>query len=190
VALTMNVREHDLAQPAAADVPAITGPATPPRRDFVEDADSSFTRKRPRLDTGSNSMRAHSSDPPPSAKAPPSPREQRVEMTIRSHPPSSPVTAAHEQGHTANDFSADLDMQNLSPILIATTEDESGSPPVMLIDEDGDAPASFPVQTDAEAYFQAFPYGHLGNYLQVTRDLPQYIHGSTLCALLLFTSLS
>jgi ubiquitin carboxyl-terminal hydrolase 34 len=182
----MNAREHDLAQPAAADVPSITGPVTPPRRDPVEDADPSFTRKRPRLDTGSNSMRAHSSDPDSSARTPPSPREQQVEMTIRSHPPSSPVTAAHEQGHTANGFSEDQDLQDLSPILIATTEDEPNSPPVMLIDEDDDAPSGFSV--DAEDYFGAFPYGHLGSYLQVTRDLPQYLHGSMLRALRLSAS--
>jgi ubiquitin carboxyl-terminal hydrolase 34 len=160
-------------------VPAVTGPTSPPRRDPVEDADPSLTRKRPRLDSGSNSVRALSTDPDYSARTPPSPREQQVEMTIRPHPPSSPVTAAHE-GHTADGFSEDL--QNLSPILIASTEDEPDSPPVMLIEEDDNAPIGFSVQTDAEDYFRAFPYANLGNYMQVTRDLPQYIQGSKPCA--------
>jgi ubiquitin carboxyl-terminal hydrolase 34 len=178
----MNAREHDLAQPAAADVPAITAPATPPRRDLVEDADPSFTRKRPRLDSGSNSIRALSADPEFSARTAFSPREQQVEMTIRSHPPSSPVPAADEQGHNANGLPEDI--QNLSPLLIASTEDDSDSPPVMVIEEDDGAALGFSVQIDAEDYFRQFPYAHLGNYVQVTHDLPQYIQGSMLRTLL------
>ena len=48
-----------------ADAPdtAIASLSPPaPARDPVEDADASFTRKRPRLDSGSNSLRALSHD--------------------------------------------------------------------------------------------------------------------------------
>jgi ubiquitin carboxyl-terminal hydrolase 34 len=178
--MMVNARDHNLAQPATADETAITSPASPPRRDPVEDADPSFTRKRPRLDSGSNSIRALSTDTESSARTASSPREQQVEMTIRSHPPSSPVPAAAEQGHNANGLPADL--QNISPILMASTEDDSGSPPIMVIEEDDEPAMAFSIPIDAEDHFRQFPYAHLGNYVQVTRDLPQYIQGSVLHA--------
>jgi ubiquitin carboxyl-terminal hydrolase 34 len=185
----MNARDDNLAHPAAADETAIASPASPPRRDPVEDADPSFTRKRPRLDSGSNSMRALSADSEPPARSTPSPREQQVEMTIRPHPPSSPVPAAAGQGHSANDMSGDA--QNISPILIASTEDESGSPPVMLIsDDDDDTALGHPVQLDSDDHFEHFIWPALGNYTKVVRELPKYIQGCMLRALLLPVALS
>jgi ubiquitin carboxyl-terminal hydrolase 34 len=181
VTAIMNAREDNVAQSAAADATAIT--ASPPRRDPVEDADPSFTRKRPRLDCGSNSVRALSTDTESSARTAGSPREQQVEMTIRSHPPSSPVSAPIDPGHIANAMSKHP--QNISPILIVSTDDESGSPPVMLIEEDEESAVGFTVQIDAGDHFQHFPWSTAGNYAQVVHDLPQYIQGCTLSAMFL-----
>ncbi|KAF1917381.1 hypothetical protein BDU57DRAFT_537068 [Ampelomyces quisqualis] len=179
----MNARDDDyLAHPVAADDTAITatGPTSPPRRDPVEDADPSFTRKRPRLGSGSNSIRALSADTESSATPAASPREPQVEMTIRAHPPSSPVPvpvpAAAARRHDANGLSADP--QTISPILIATAEDESGSPPVMLIEED-DAPGlDDSVQIDADDHFQQFPWVLRGDYMSTVRELPKFIQSS------------
>jgi ubiquitin carboxyl-terminal hydrolase 34 len=170
----MNARDDNLAHPAAADETAIASPASPPRRDPVEDADPSFTRKRPRLDSGSTNMRALSAD----TASPP--REQQVEMTIRPHPPSSPMPAAAGQGHAANDLPADP--QTISPILIASIEDGAGSPPVMLIEEDDDAGLGYPL--DPDDHFERFIWPALGDYSKVVRELPKYIQGCMLRALL------
>lgn len=190
----MSARDHDLAQSVAADErapaasPALIVPASPPPRNPVEDADASFTRKRPRLDSGSNSIRAMSADTTsPARDAAISPTEQQVEMTIRAHPSSSPATAQIEPGHDANDFLEDPQLaQDMSSILVASTEDDRGSPPVMLIDED-DEEAAFSVQMDVEDYFHRFPYPSLGIYSQAVREIPQYIQGCMLlCIPILF----
>ncbi|KAF2025393.1 hypothetical protein EK21DRAFT_116870 [Setomelanomma holmii] len=173
----MNARDHDLAHFVAADEPAITVSASPPRRDPVEDADPSFTRKRPRLDSGSNSTRALSTDTESPSHTAPSSREQQVEMTIRSLPPSSPVHADSEDGHDANDALGEP--QDMSPVLLASTEDDLPSPPVIAIDDDDDeAEAGFSVQPDAEDHFQRFPFERLGNYSHIVREIPQYLSGS------------
>jgi ubiquitin carboxyl-terminal hydrolase 34 len=194
----MSARDYDLAQPVAADEqapaparaasPALIVPASPPPRNPVEDADASFTRKRPRLDSGSNSIRAMSADTTSSARdAAASPTEQQVEMTIRVHPSSSPATAQVESGHDANDFLEDPQLaQHRSPILIASTEDDRDSPPVMLIDDD-DEEVAFSVHLDAEDYFHRFPYPTLGNYSHAVREIPQYIQGCMSCSLLPLT---
>ncbi|KAF1941907.1 hypothetical protein EJ02DRAFT_454745 [Clathrospora elynae] len=163
----MSARDHDLLQPVAGDQPATSVPASPPRRDSIEDADASFTRKRPRLHSGSNSLRAMSTDPEPP-----------VEMTIRPHPPSSPVPAGDEDHGNADTFLEDaLPAPAMSPIVIPSSDDEAGSPPVMIIDDDDDAPVGFAVQLDAEDHFHRFPYAHIGNYSTVIRELTHHIQG-------------
>lgn len=172
----MTAQDHDLAHPAAVDETAITvtGPATPPRRDPVEDANPSFTRKRPRLDSGSNSIRALSAEPDSSAGTIISPRESQVEMTIRSHPPSSPVPAAVGQGQHAN--RTPETSQTISPIIMASTEDDSGSPPVMLVEsDDDDSVVGHTIEMDAEDYFHRFPWASSQQpYIFVVRDLAKY----------------
>ncbi|KAH8724367.1 hypothetical protein GQ44DRAFT_773290 [Phaeosphaeriaceae sp. PMI808] len=182
----MNARGHDLAQSAAAhNDTAITVavPASPPRRDPVEDVDHNFTRKRPRLDSGSISIRALSTDPEPATNLTAEPRELPVAMTIRPHPPSSPVLAAAENDCNAGNGISALphvphEPHDHSPILVPSTVDETGSPPVMLIDDDEPAVA-FTVHMDAEDHFRRFPFTRLGSYANVVREIPQYIQGST-----------
>ncbi|KAF1847395.1 uncharacterized protein K460DRAFT_57668 [Cucurbitaria berberidis CBS 394.84] len=175
----MSSRDHDLVQSVAADEPAIILPASPPRRDPVEDADASFTRKRPRLDSGSNSLRAMSTDPQTPDNAAALPHEKQVEMTIRSHPPSSPVHAGDEDDSNTNGFLEDtLPAQDDLPIVIASPEQESGSPPIMLIDDDDDSPA-FTVQLDAEDHFRQFPFARSGNYSQMVRELTHHVNTAT-----------
>jgi ubiquitin carboxyl-terminal hydrolase 34 len=77
------------------------------------------------------------------------------------------------------------DPQDISPIVIPSTEDEPGSPPVMLIEEDGDAAYGFPVQSDPDDHFDRFVFPALGDYSNVVRELPKYIQGCMLRALLL-----
>jgi ubiquitin carboxyl-terminal hydrolase 34 len=153
----------DSAEPAIASPPA-------PARDPVEDADASFTRKRPRLDSGSNSLRALSHDtaedlplPFPEDTTAASPRDrdrdQQVEMTIRPHPSSSPVLAATPDGPNANGFVKDLQ------VMIIEDDDDEASPP------------GYVVQIDAEDYFRRFPFSRMGPYPQAILDLPQYVSG-------------
>ncbi|KAJ4363592.1 hypothetical protein N0V83_009888 [Neocucurbitaria cava] len=172
----MSSRDHDLAQPLAADEPAITVPASPPRRDPVEDADASFTRKRPRLDSGSNSLRAMSAEPhTPENDAPASQHEKLVEMTIRSHPPSSPMRAEEGEDATAEGLPEDsLATPNQSPIVIPSSEEDAGSPPVMVIDDD-EEPVGFTVQLDAEDHFSQFPFTRLGNYNHMVQELTKHV---------------
>lgn len=59
-----------------------------------------------------------------------------------------------------------------SPIVIS--EDERGSPPVMLVDVDDD-PEDFAVIPDADDYFLTFPYARSGHYSSMVRDLTQHI---------------
>ncbi|KAF2819471.1 hypothetical protein CC86DRAFT_335799 [Ophiobolus disseminans] len=172
----MDARDQAIAQAAAAD-DSDTAAIAIPVRDPVEDADASFTRKRPRLDSGNDSVRALSQDTDASDTTAASPRDQHeVEMTIRPHPPSSPVPAAPPDGHHANGFSEDP--QEISPILIATTEDDLGSPPVVIIDNDDEPAAAYPIQMSADGHFRQFPCLTVGNYAQAVREIAQYIHGS------------
>lgn len=177
----------DLAHAAGADNAdaAIASPPAP-ARDPVEDADASFTRKRPRLDSGSNSLRALSHDTAEQDAASdttavsPRDQDQQVEMTIRPHPSSSPVPAASPDGPCAN--GSVKDTQDISPILIAATEEDLGSPPVMIIeDDDGPSPGGYLVQIDAEDYFQRFPFARNGEYPQAILDVQQYVSGCTSC---------
>ncbi|CAO2651506.1 Nn.00g040760.m01.CDS01 [Neocucurbitaria sp. VM-36] len=174
----MSSRDHDLVQSVAADEPAITVPASPPRRDPVEDADASFTRKRPRLDSGSNSLRAMSAEPHTPEKTATSSHEKLVEMTIRSHPPSSPVHAEGEDSNTNGLPEDTLPSQPESPIVIASSEEDAGSPPVMVIDDD-DEPVGFTVQVDADDHFCQFPFTRLGNYNNMARELTQHVNTAT-----------
>jgi ubiquitin carboxyl-terminal hydrolase 34 len=160
-----------------ADEPAISAPASPPRRDPIEDADASFTRKRPRLHSGSNSLRAMSTGPKTPENTAASLAEKQLEMTIRSHPPSSPVHAEDADLSDANDSldgaAPDADEE---PIVIGSSDDEHGSPPIMIIDDDDEA-VGFSVQLDAADHFRRFPYAHSGNYSQMVGDLGLHIGG-------------
>lgn len=173
----MTAQDDSLAHPAAADdhtAITVTGPASPPRRDEIEDANPSFTRKRPRLDSGSNSVRALSAEPDSSAGTAISPREAPKEMTIRSHPPSSPVPAATEPGQRVD--STPETPQNISPVIMASTEDDAGSPPVVLVEsDDDDNVVDHDIQMDAEDYFHRFPWAIQQHYSYVVHDLPKYI---------------
>jgi ubiquitin carboxyl-terminal hydrolase 34 len=173
----MTAPDKDTVQPVAADEPAITASASPPRRDSIEDADASFTRKRPRLHSGSNSLCAMPADPHTPADTAVSPSEKQLEMTIRSHPPSSPLHGGDEDHDDPDDFFEDPSpAPRQSPILITSSEDERGSPPIMII-EDNDEVGSFAVQVDAEDHFRRFPYAHNGSYSTVVRDLASHVQG-------------
>ncbi|RYO56763.1 hypothetical protein AA0113_g8466 [Alternaria arborescens] len=172
----MTAPDIDIVQSVAADEPAITASASPPRRDPIEDADASYTRKRPRLHSGSNSLCAMPSEPQTPANTAASPSEKQVEMTIRSHPPLSPKRGGDEDHGNANDFLEDPSpTPGQSPILITSSEDERGSPPIMIIDDDDDEAVGFSVQVDAEDYFRQFPYSQHGSYSTVVRDLTQHM---------------
>ncbi|KAL1796630.1 hypothetical protein ACET3X_005170 [Alternaria dauci] len=177
----MPAPDIDIVQSVAADEPATTASASPPppRRDPVEDADASYTRKRPRLHRGSNSLCAMPSEPQTPANTAPDSSETQVEMTIRSHPPLSPVRGGDEHHGNANDFLEDASPTPAqSPILITSSEDERPSPPIMIIDDNDDVEAvAFPVEVDAEDYFRRFPYSQHGGYSTVVRDLAQHIQG-------------
>ncbi|KAI4670163.1 uncharacterized protein J4E79_000444 [Alternaria viburni] len=173
----MTAPDNDTVQPVAADEPPTTASASPPRRDSIEDADASFTRKRPRLHSGSNSLCAMPTDPQTPVNTAMSPSEKQVEMTIRSHPPSSPVHGGDEDYTNPDNFlEAASPTPGQSPILITSSEDERGSPPIMIIDDDDEADA-FSVQVDAEDYFRRFPYAHHGSYSTVVRDLANHVQG-------------
>ena len=179
----MTAQDNHLVQSLAADEPANTVPASPPRRDPIEDADASFTRKRPRLHSGSNSLPAMDTvkDPQTPANTATLPAEKQVEMTIRSHPPSSPVTAGDEAAHGGVDCVPEeaLPADEQSPILIASSEGEPGSPPIMIIDDDDDDEAvCYAVQVDPVDHFREFPYSHVSSYTTVVRELAHHVYTS------------
>lgn len=192
----MTAQDNDLVQSVAvavavaADEPATIAPAS--RRDPIEDADASFTRKRPRLH-GSNTLCAMSTE----AHTP----DNHVEMTIRSHPPSSPVRPGDDYHcHTGDVAASPSPAPVHSPILIPSSDDEATNPPVMVVndedEDDKDEPASPPVMVvdedededdeavglavhiDPEDHFRRFPYSHVGSYTSVVRDLAQHVQDS------------
>jgi ubiquitin carboxyl-terminal hydrolase 34 len=63
-----------------------------------------------------------------------------------------------------------------SPVIMLSAEDDIGSPPVVLIDDDEPTEDE---RLDAEKYFRRFPYTENGDYHTAVRDLAQYIQGST-----------
>jgi ubiquitin carboxyl-terminal hydrolase 34 len=174
-----------------AITPAV--PASPPRRDSMEDADPSLTRKRPRLDSGSNDNCAMSTDPVPGAAdttiAPSA--EQAVEMTIRSQPPSSsqPTDGADDIDIvSAHAMSA----QETSAPIVDNTEDDLtldldkdttvGSPPVLAVDEEEEDAMGDYIQVDLnpEDYYRQFPYASSGDYMGAVRSIINHFHGCKL----------
>lgn len=184
-----------------ADDQAITVPASPPRRDSIEDADSSLTRKRPRLDNGTTDNRAMSTDPTPATQSTASPRpaDQLVEMTIRSQPPSSsqpsagpaepnepvaPMAATEEEGVPAVETAEDQ-------LLGDDNDVPEDSPPVIAVDSDDDtedalgdyADDYIHIQHGAEEYFRRFPFAtpaYHGNYSAALRQMIQHFQGGML----------
>ncbi|KAH9867833.1 hypothetical protein IAQ61_007137 [Plenodomus lingam] len=192
---------HDVRLPAAADASssAIHLPASPPRRDPVEDADASFTRKRPRLDCGNTALWPKSSSSPasPATSTIAAPHEQLVEMTLRPHPPSSSpspspspsppspvITTADERQsdpEPAEDSPAPL--QQHSAIAMPGADAASVSPPVDIIvddeDEDEDDNMAFAVHIDAEDHFRQFPFNTRGNGWLMVRELIAHFEKAT-----------
>ncbi|KAF2497433.1 hypothetical protein BU16DRAFT_537090 [Lophium mytilinum] len=132
--------EHDLME--AGDSTQTSGLSSPPRRDSMEDADSTgvLTRKRPRLDSGSKATRRMSEDVSTSdAQSPGDRTPEPVEVTInvRSHPPSS-------QPDSSVDLPTDT-ADSDSPSVVVDPANAIGdhnmapdSPPVVDINLDGD----------------------------------------------------
>ncbi|KAF2200893.1 hypothetical protein GQ43DRAFT_481180 [Delitschia confertaspora ATCC 74209] len=82
--------DNDLMESVLADNydHAIAAPASTPRRDSMEDADSSLTRKRPRLDIGPQSDRSNmSAEPNSGGNSPTQPTAELVAMTLNLRPP-------------------------------------------------------------------------------------------------------
>lgn len=124
--------------------------------------------------------------------------DNHVEMTIRSHPPSSPVRPGDDYHcHTGDVAASPSPAPVHSPILIPSSDDEATNPPVMVVndedEDDKDEPASPPVMVvdedededdeavglavhiDPEDHFRRFPYSHVGSYTSVVRDLAQHV---------------
>jgi ubiquitin carboxyl-terminal hydrolase 34 len=176
---------------ATADA-APSVPASPPPRDSMEDADPSLTRKRPRLDSGGV-------DPPamhPDTDAEPTtaPAEQRVEMTIRSQPPSlshaRDAVGSTGDAHTAATPDEALHVPAAMDGASNGGSDADGaddSPPVIAIDDDEDdadpmtgyaTAASFHVEFDADAHLAMFPFAHNGDYIYAAQEIARYFHTS------------
>lgn len=190
----MSQQDHDLKGSVVSsdDLSAITIPASPPRRLSMEDADSSLTRKRPRLDNGSADNRPMPADSPPDVD-PYSTHlaEQPREMTIRSQLPSSSQT---------QDTAADIDPQKDTSFMdVVQSEPITGldepieaqfdggddvgvsSPPVLAIDDD-DEYASIRIEYDEEDYFRKFPFASSGftgpPYMGALRQMITHFHGA------------
>ncbi|KAL5114898.1 hypothetical protein ACEQ8H_007216 [Pleosporales sp. CAS-2024a] len=186
----MDARDEAVAHLTAADDTTIA--ASPPRRDPAEDADPSFTRKRPRLDSGSNSNSALSADIDAPPRTATSPREQQVDLTIRSqHPPPSPSSPSSPSSppspmslaatHAPRAEALPDHLGNIAPIRIPSTESEPESPPVMLVHDDPASALGFAVQLDAADYFDRFPCAQAGNYSKAVRDLSHYVQTCKNC---------
>jgi ubiquitin carboxyl-terminal hydrolase 34 len=179
----MSAQDHVLKQLPAADEQASTSPPpspslspSPPRRDPVQDADPSFARKRPRLDSDSNSLHTMSASSVSPAGATTSPPPELVEMTIHSHPPSSPaLTAGGDVSSVDGTRDDPMPDSDDSPIIMFSTETEPATPPVIIIDDDDDDadPA------EAERYFHHFPAAQDGDYFYAIRRLTDHVQGGT-----------
>ena len=187
----MSQQDHDLMESVSADnqATAVTSPTSPPRRDSMEDADSSLTRKRPRLDNGPLDNRAMSADPAP-APAENTTTSHPQEMTIRSQPPSSsqPTDEASEPNGAASIMPA-AEEESTPPVESVEELDvdvAADSPPVIAIDDD-DAEAIddidldyIHIEQDEEYHFRRFPFTvqlYQGNYAQAARQIAQHVSG-------------
>jgi ubiquitin carboxyl-terminal hydrolase 34 len=178
----MSAQDHVLKQLPAADEQASTSPPpspslspSPPRRDPVQDADPSFARKRPRLDSDSNSLHTMSASSVSPAGATTSPPPELVEMTIHSHPPSSPaLTAGGDVSSVDGTHDDPMPDSDDSPIIMFSTETEPATPPVIIIDDGDDADPA-----EAERYFHHFPAAQDGDYLDAIRRLTDHVQEGT-----------
>jgi ubiquitin carboxyl-terminal hydrolase 34 len=189
----MSQRDHGLMEPVTA-AEAFSVPVSPPPRDSMEDADPSLTRKRPRLDSGSKDTLAMPTDSAPLNTTAAPPREQQVEMTIRSQPPTSSqaLDGVDDTEHVpvaAAPADEDIDLEaaafstDIAPAL--GDDDPADSPPVIAIDDDDSdnmigfaVPSAAQLDYDAEVYFQRFPFTQHGNYLQAVHSIAQHFQGS------------
>jgi len=148
--------EHDLMESVPPDhhaIPVI--PASPPRRDSREDADSSLTRKRPRLDSGSGDNHTMPAvEPDANATSPSNPKvaaSEPVEVTInvRSQPHSAAIaasepnmakdsTASPAEDDSAVRGSASQIISNQETDIVDVEDSSSNSPTVLAIDDDDD----------------------------------------------------
>lgn len=182
----------------SVDLTQTSGTSSPPRRDSMEDADSTLTRKRPRLDSGSRATRSMSADVISNGPQPGNTTAEPVEVTInvRSQPPSSeagssgdPPNAAPEPAPNSNDTP--------SPPLIVNQGDPAGvenvsaeSPPVVEIELDDDTEEGMDdymgqhvIQIDGEDespadYFNQFPYVARYTILNAMRAITEHIQGA------------
>ncbi|KAF2729962.1 ubiquitin C-terminal hydrolase-like protein [Polyplosphaeria fusca] len=196
----MSPVDHDqLMESASADPGAFTAAAaaavtaSPPRRDSMEDADDSLTRKRPRLDDGSAGN--HGMDP--HTNTAPGQAPEQVQMTIRSqHPPfsQSPAVADHEAMAAGADpqpgSGPDMPQQEPDSILLPSSsaiDPAADSPPVIAIDDDDDDDdEDDPADTmedfllsNADNFYAQFPFthGHNGSYIGALRAITGHVQG-------------
>jgi ubiquitin carboxyl-terminal hydrolase 34 len=172
-------------------------PVSPPARDSMEDADPSLTRKRPRLDSGSKETLAMPAEQTTAPNTAATLREQQVEMTIRSQPPSSSqaMDGANDPESLPDTTTATIALgeDTDSEAAVASTENgltdvdegSADSPPVIAIDDDdndtmvgGTVPSAVQIEYDAELYFQRFPFAQHGNYLQAVHNIAQHFRDS------------
>ena len=170
----------------------------------MEDADSSLTRKRPRLDNTSADNRAMATDAPSPDHnheherdhgQDPHPAEQQVEMTIRSQPSSSsqPADGAADRSEAAPTGSAAGDaavplMEDPEEPLIVEDDAPADSPPVIAIDDDdedaeeamGDYAAEYVhIDHDEARYFAKFPFAqqYQESYMGALRQIIVHFSG-------------
>ncbi|KAF2015202.1 hypothetical protein BU24DRAFT_479980 [Aaosphaeria arxii CBS 175.79] len=182
-------QDHDLMDSVSAgDAHTISPtPASPPRRDPMEDADSSLTRKRPRLDTGSPDNRTMASDSTStSSRSVAHPTEQPLEMTIRSQPPSASIHSdgAFEQVDATESMGSmepAADAPGGTPVenqLDGGNDTVEGSPPVVVVpDDDEQLYGSILLDQDEEEYFSRFPFashGFQGGHMGALRQMGQH----------------
>ncbi|KAF2191532.1 hypothetical protein K469DRAFT_656523 [Zopfia rhizophila CBS 207.26] len=191
----MSQQDHDLMESVSADDQAISVPASPLRRDSMEDADSSLTRKRPRLDSGSRDTRSMSTDPAPPADNPTLPSVEPV-MTINTRPQLVSLQPADSTENPNAASAAAVSTQEQAPTVVDTTQDQlddvddTDSPPVIAVEDDDTEPTMddytgsgsgyVQVDHDEEDYFLRFPFTHAqgGNYVNALRAVTNHFQGA------------
>jgi len=184
----------------SVDLTQTSGTSSPPRRDSMEDADSTLTRKRPRLDSGSRATRSMSADVIANGPQPGNTTAEPVEVTInvRSQPPSSEAGSSGDPPNAAPEF-APSSNDTPSPPLIVNQGDPAGvenvsaeSPPVVEIELDDDTEEGMDdymgqhvIQIDGEDespadYFNQFPYVARYTILNAMRAITEHIQGGTI----------
>lgn len=184
----------------SVDLVQTSGTSSPPRRDSMEDADSTLTRKRPRLDSGSRATRSMSADVMANGDQAENATVEPVEVTInvRSQPASSeadnskkPPTGPPEpvlNNHVIPEQAGIVDQAQLAGMEAGMNDLSADSPPVIEVALDDDSDEGMEEymghgviqidDMDPEEILATFPYSTRSNVQGAIKLIVEHFQGS------------